>query len=245
MLFLSWLKKNFLETLFPVYCLSCENESGDWICEKCLARIEIVDQQICPVCEREHIPQGKLCPSCKRRRESFLDALTVAVSYQNPVVKQSIHYMKYRFIQNLADPLARIMIKSIQKNDLPLPHFIVPVPLHRRRLRWRGFNQSQILAEKISDSLVPLYEIPVGNFLERQKCNKPQMEIKQYKERISNVKNAFKWISGSPNLCGKSVLLVDDIATTGATLQECARILKENGTRKIMVAVVARQTMKQ
>jgi len=172
-----------------------------------------------------------------------------------------IHALKYRFIENLAEPLAKLLLKSLLQNEIPLPDCIIPVPLHPRRLRWRGFNQSLLLAQKISEDLTPLMKIEILEILERRKYNRPQMEIKKYQDRLDNVKGIFRlkdeprttasqlWppvVRGSsPDLKNKIILLLDDIATTGATLEECARTLKEKGAKKIYAAVVARQTIKK
>ncbi len=238
------MKKLILDTLLPISCLGCETHET-WLCEKCFSKIEVPDRQICPLCENALTPQGKICTSCQKRQKSFLDCLVVAASYENSLIKQLIHALKYRFIENLAEPLAKLLLKSLLQNEIPLPDYIIPVPLHSRRLRWRGFNQSLLLAQKISEELAPPMKIEILEILERRKCNRPQMEIKKYKDRLDNVKGIFHLKDESPDLKNKIVLLLDDIATTGATLEECARVLKEKGAKKIYAAVVARQTIKK
>jgi ComF family protein len=158
-----------------------------------------------------------------------------------------IHNLKYRFIADLSEPLSELMIKTLIKNDLPIPDFIVPVPLHPRRLRWRGFNQSRLLAEKISKNLAPMLEIEIIDVLKRDKNNKAQMKIKKYRERLQNMKDIFSFNAqfGKNILKNKEIMLIDDIATTGATLEECAKVLKENGAKKVFAAVIARQTLKK
>ncbi|MDP1845887.1 MAG: ComF family protein, partial [Candidatus Moranbacteria bacterium] len=204
------------------------------------------DFQLCPVCEKNITEKGALCPDCKDSRKSFLNAIIAAVSYENPAVKKLIYNLKYRFISASSEPLSELMIKALLRNDLPIPDFIVPVPLHPRRLRWRGFNQSRLLAEKISKNLAPMLEIEVMDVLKRDKNNKAQMKIKKYRERLQNIKDIFSFDAqfGKNILKNKEILLIDDIATTGATLEECAKILKENGAKKVYGAVIARQTIK-
>lgn len=242
---LTQIKKIALDTLFPVHCISC-GAFGQWICEDCFSRIKIHEQQLCPRCEKIIMPQGKNCEQCKKSGKCRLDGLLTAVSYKNSPVKRMIFSLKYRFVRDLADPLAKLMTKAIITNDFPVPGLIVPVPLHPRRLRWRGFNQAGLLAENISVNLAPPLAIPVLDILERKKHNKPQMKIRNYQERLKNVENAFRIkrsFSGS-EIKGKIILLLDDIATTGATLEECAKALKENGAKKVFAAVVARQSIK-
>jgi ComF family protein len=156
-----------------------------------------------------------------------------------------IHNLKYRFAAGIADPLSGIMTKALLKHGLPIPDFIVPVPLHPRRLRWRGFNQSLLLAEKIAEELIPPLKIRVLNALKRQKYNRPQVEISNYSERFENVKDVFSLGGDSPEVRSKTILLVDDIATTGATLEKCAKALKEAGAKKVFAVVVARQSISQ
>lgn len=240
------MKKLILDTLFPISCLGCETHET-WLCEKCFSNIEVPDRQICPLCENALTPQGKVCPSCQKRQKSFLDCLIVAASYENPLVKQLVHVLKYRFIESLAEPLARLLLKSLLQNEIPLPDCIIPVPLHPRRLRWRGFNQSLLLAQKISEDLTPLMKIEILEILERRKYNKPQMEIRGYQDRRENVRDLFAVKSGADlsHIKGKTIYLIDDIATTGATLEECAKALKKAGAKKVFAAVVARQTIKK
>ena len=182
-----------------------------------------------------------------KRAESHLDGLIAAVSYEDPTVKKLVHNFKYRFIGDISLLFAKLICSSLIRNDFPLPDFIVPVPLHPKRLRWRGFNQSLLLAEHISKDLAPLMEIEVLDILERQKYNQPQMQVKNYKERLKNVQNIFALKpDANPDLIkNKNILLIDDIATTGATLEECAKVLKDAGAKKVFAAVVARQVLKK
>jgi ComF family protein len=204
----------------------------------------ILDFQLCPACEMNLSEKGILCPACRESRKSSLYSLIISVSYENPAIKKLIHNLKYRFVADSAQPLADFMVKALLKNDSPIPDYIMPIPLHPRRLRWRGFNQSLLLAERISENLAPLMKIEVLDILERKRYNQPQMKIKKYQERLANVKNIFSLKERFPDLKNKTVLLVDDIATTGATLEGCAKILKENGVKKVYGTVIARQALK-
>lgn len=183
---------------------------------------------------------GKLCQSCKKDRPS-LDALVVAVKYRDNNIAKLVHLLKYNFVEDLHIPLGKLLIKSILKNNLPLPDLIIPIPLHKRRLRWRGFNQSELLANFISENLTPGFKVPViSNLIIRHKYTPPQMKIGKYSERRKNIQDAFVFNS-KQEVKGKIILLVDDIATTGATLFECAKILKQNGAKKVFATVIARQ----
>ncbi|MDD5489555.1 MAG: ComF family protein [Candidatus Moranbacteria bacterium] len=240
------IKKTVLDTLFPIACLGCQ-KNDFWICGECFQKIPIRRDQVCPACERETTLSGFLCRACRTSQKLHLDALISAVSYKNQTVKKMIHNFKYRFAISLSEPLARLEIKALLSQNVPLPSAIIPVPLHPRRLRWRGFNQAQLLAENISQNLAPPFKITVLNLLERKKYNKPQMELENYHDRLQNVRDLFAIRPGISleKIKGKIVYLVDDIATTGATLEECAKILKRAGAKKVFAVVIARQTLKK
>ena len=244
--------KNFiLDTLFPINCLSC-NKDGAWLCNECLKNIELLSFQVCPKCEDTVTEFGQLCRNCKTSTD--LDALVVALKYQDHHIDKFVHLYKYRFVKDLHIPLGKILVEAILNSGLPMPDIIVPVPLHKRRLRWRGFNQSELLANYVSQNLTPGFEIPVfPNLLTRHKYTPPQMKIGKYADRQKNMQDAFAFNQQSKDfqqlqhtgLCEKyNVLLIDDIATTGSTFFECARILKQNGAKKVFGAVIARQEMK-
>ena len=204
--------------------------------------------QVCPYCEKISIPGGGICPRCK---EKFLgknmpiplDKLVVAATYKESSISHSIHFFKYRFIPDLSEPLGKLMTKSLIENNLPLPDLIIPVPLHKRRLRWRGFNQSELLANYINANLASGFEIPVAtDIISRKKYTVPQMKIKNYAQRKKNLQNVFVLDKGKVDIiANKKILLVDDVATTGSTLFECGRVLKANGASKIYASVIARQ----
>lgn len=231
-----------LNILFPVTCLSCEKEN-EWICKDCSSNIFIQNEHLCGICEKVNTPDGRTCQKC--RNKSSLSALVVATSYKNSFIAKAVHFYKYRFIPDLHVQLGDLMAKALQKSDLPLPDIIVPVPLHSRRLRWRGFNQSELLAKYISLNLLPDTEIRVDEkILIRKKYTSPQMKIGSYHHRKQNIQGAFL-VTNPEKIKNKTILLIDDIATTGSTIFECARILKESGAKEIYAAVIARQEMKK
>lgn len=245
----SKIKKIILDTLFPIQCLSCKKD-GFWICKKCLDRIDVLSVQVCPYCEKIETPFGKICYRCKdnflaKNKTAPVDNLIPAVRYKD--VSHFIHLFKYRLISDLHKPLGKMMIKAILKNNWSLPDLIIPIPLHKKRLRWRGFNQSELLANFISSNLTPGMEIPViANIIFRKKYTVPQMKIKNYGERQKNMRNIFDINKNlGYNLENKTILVVDDIATTGSTLFECGKILKVAGAEKVMAIVIARQEIKK
>lgn len=251
-------KKFILDTLFPISCVSC-SYGGVWLCDACLQKIQLLSFQLCPKCERLITQNGRLCSFCKARKAP-LDALVVAARYKEGGVSKLVHLYKYNFIEDLHMPLGKLLIKALLDSGLAIPDLILPVPLHPRRERWRGFNQSELLADYVSQNLTPGYAIPIlPNILKRIRYTPPQMKIKDYFQRRKNMRDVFKIhsikstkggsasrefnrINSSP-LLNKTILLIDDVATTGATLFECAKALKLSGAKKVCAAVIARQEM--
>lgn len=237
-----------LDTLFPIHCLNCHQE-GFWLCEECFSQIETLPFQACPRCEKLIIEGGKLCERCQRlsrKNKDFpLEALVVSSKYAASAIAKMIHLFKYNFIEDLKTPLGKIMVVSFFNHQIPLPDILIPVPIHSRKLRARGFNQSELLADFLSENLAPGMTLPIiKDALKRKKSTPSQMKIKNYQARRKNIQGAFIVLK-SEEIKRKNILLVDDVATTGATLLECARVLKAAGARKISAIVVARQEFKR
>lgn len=245
--YFSLLKKipNFIaDALFPVRCIGCE-KIDKFICEKCLKKIPQKSSQICPICEKESTLNGNVCQLCKKVDSNYLDRLFVISDYKNHLLSKAVHLLKYNFIADLATPLGTLGAETITKfSNFPTPDIIIPVPLHKRRLRWRGFNQSELLAKQISKKLMPNFELLVStDILLRKNYSKPQMKIKDSITRAQNIKNCFQIDrKKSKFLKQKNILLIDDICTTGSTLNECAKELKRFHPKSISAVVLARQS---
>ena len=166
-----------------------------------------------------------------------------ATDYQEPIIKKILWAFKYRFIKDLANPLARLLSIYLRhkKMDKFLETYrqeilVIPVPLHFRRLNWRSYNQSELLARELCSEFGLNME---NNILLRSKHQKPQAELKDKQERMENAKNIF-YCRQPNNIKNKTIILIDDISTTGSTLDECARILKQSGAEKVIGLVVAK-----
>ncbi len=195
---------------------------------------------MCPNCEKAAIG-GMTHPLCKKRYG--LDGLWSLGIYQDPL-KKAIQKLKYKFVSQIAETLLDLMIvywaKHIPqfleeiKKDKGVGWVVVPVPLHPKRQKWRGFNQSALLGKMLSQKLGMEY----AEALKRTRYTKPQVGIKAW-ERKQNMHNAF-----APNLKFKienlKFLLVDDVWTTGSTLKECAYVLKKGGAQKVWAITLAR-----
>jgi ComF family protein len=238
-----------LDIFFPKFCLSCQKE-GFYVCPACFAKIPLQKGIRCYICGKRS-PNGKTCIACKTKSGSKLTGLLIASDWNNMLVRQMIYEFKYRFIDELSNHLAEILIKfleinkffsspdhkliSLQTNN---KFILIPVPLHKRRLSWRGFNQSELLAQQINN----YFKIPIiNNLLFRAKYTSPQMEIIDQIQRIKNVSGAFKIKDQNENpLRNKSVILVDDVCTTAATFENCARALGPLKPKEIWALALAR-----
>lgn len=145
-----------------------------------------------------------------------------SLPYSHPDVKKIITAFKFSFVDTLAGSLASLMIQAIRQQGLQ-DYFgkftLIPVPLHPRRLKWRGFNQSQLLADKLASQL----NLPAASGLIRTKNTKPQADLDR-ESRKTNITDAF---AVAKEVTGQKILLVDDVATTGTTLNEIAKLLKQ------------------
>ena len=232
-------KEITLNILFPISCLSCKKDD-EWICDECLNKIPLKKEQVCPICQKKITPDGRVCFSCNKKFQ--IDGVFIASNYNNNLISRSVHYYKYRFIQDLSTPLGKILRKAILSSGLSVPDIIIPVPLHKKRLRWRGFNQAELLANYLSQNLTLGFEIPIASdIILRKKYTPPQMKIKNICQRKENIQNAFAInVNKKFSIKNKRILLVDDIAATGATLFECAKTLKKSGAKEVFGIVIAR-----
>lgn len=239
-----YLLSQSLELVFPKKCVICGkfNDSGfsGYLCKKCLSAIPINHNFECIGCKKL-VSLGKTCNSCTK--ENHIDQLLVVTDYKNQTLIKLIKLFKYRFIRELGSPLFLLIKKyllqlaKIKKiNFLEENPIVLSVPLSHRRLNWRGFNQSDILACLLADNF---HLDKAEGIILRTGKSKPQAEIKEKGERLDNLRGLFKIIMAD-KLVGRNILLIDDVCTTGATLNECARVLKENGAKKITGLVIAR-----
>lgn len=235
------------EIFFPSRCLCCRKLDMSYLCQTCLAHITYRTNHQCATCESINTRHGKPCDTCKKTTP--IDAIFSAVEFKkDPLVQKLIHAFKYRFVEPLAVPLAHIVFKATQKAELPKPDILVPTPLHKRRLRERGFNQTFLLAQE----LVALFSINgtkdplpvIENLLEKTTHTRTQASISDRHIRTENMKGkirASQKVSGNPKILnGKVIWLIDDVSTTGSTLFACSKVLKELGAKTVYGVVIAR-----
>ncbi|MGC9048762.1 MAG: ComF family protein [Patescibacteria group bacterium] len=232
--FLKKIKNFILDLIFPIKCLNCGKE-GNYLCPDCLKSIPLTDKFICPGCRRPS-KNGATCQECQNK--IYLDGLIFALDYKNHLVKKAIIKSKYNFIKNLIYSLAKPLTKLINNTELYKtlnPDLVIPIPLHKRRLLYRGFNQSEILAKILCQKFSwPL----TNNILKRIKSTRSQTNLSSQK-RWENIKDAFR-VTDSKLIKNKNVVLIDDVFTTGATLEEAAKTLKKAGAKTVWAITLAK-----
>ena len=236
-----------LKNLFlPAFCRQCDTriltEENLYYCPECWSEIRLIERPFCSICgkphdkaagfaERENFP----CADCGQIKKRPYGRMYAAAVYDG-LVQEAIAFFKYGSRQPLAVPLARLMLEfAEQEIDFGLYDVIVPVPLHRVRQRERGFNQAQELAHCLTE-LIP--HPAVQNGLVRLRPTPQQTQLTAAQRR-RNLRGAFALARGA-DFRGKKVLLVDDVITTGATAEECARTLRKAGAETVDVFAAAR-----
>ncbi|MBI2593760.1 ComF family protein [Candidatus Daviesbacteria bacterium] len=229
---------SFLDLLFPKTCIGC-GRFGGYFCTNCAGEIKQTEL-VCPFCERASLG-GAVHAVCKRR--FGLDGLWSLGVYQGSL-RVAIQKLKYRWVREMAKDLIDITLEYWVKNppilldrikkDQGKAWVISAVPLHPARQKWRGFNQSELLAKLFAQNLGLTYQ----NTLKRIRNTKPQIKLLSA-ERKQNIKNAFE-LAISRQLSDVSILLVDDVWTTGSTLKECCYVLKRNGVKSVWALTIAR-----
>ncbi len=245
--------KNFiLELFFPSFCLGCQKE-GTFLCEDCKAILEISEYDYC-LCNKKPllIPPGQNPPrkngKCNKCSSKRLSGLYFALPYkEKSLTRKLIHQFKYKpYTKNLAKTLASLIIEHLiltQKNTDEIwdNGVLVPVPLDKKKLKIRDYNQSEELAKELSKIL----KISViSDILIKIKTTKSQMELKK-EQREKNLLGAFAIkncaVSETAQFSGKKVFLVDDVYTTGSTMEECARVLRNAGAKSVWGITIARE----
>lgn len=229
--------EGLLDLVFPPRCSFCgAGINGGLSCDKCLGDVHFISRPLCPQCGLPHGVEGApdhLCGDCIRAGEApYSQARSMAV-YSGPVL-ELVHRFKYAGKRPSGEALGKMMVaRAGGLFEMANFDMLVPVPLHRDRLKQRGFNQSLVLAREIARS----YGLPVDfESLRRVRDTGPQAALGGA-DRLGNVKGAF---AAAAPVRGRRILLVDDVFTTGSTVWECARVLAGQGAREVAVYTAAR-----
>ncbi|MBR4605443.1 MAG: ComF family protein [Lachnospiraceae bacterium] len=223
------------QLLFPRRCPVCDGivtPRGEKICLECLGKLKPVSAPWCMVCGKGMATEGELCAECRKGRRHFYRRARALYDY--PSVAASIYRFKYGGRREYGDffgeELARHLGEFIRQTGA---EGLIPVPLHPKRFRRRGYNQAAVLARVLGCQLgLPVYE----KILFRVKNTDPLKE-QNYKERQNNLKKAFLVRQNDVKL--KTIILIDDIYTTGTTADEAAMALQEGGIPNVYVVTLA------
>lgn len=227
----------FIEALFPSACYLC-SANGSYLCESCFDKIGTLPHPICPHCSIA-LSGGQLPPTC--RNELLLDRLYTIADYKNETINKLIKDMKYRYAYKLADSLgdvAHFWLRSRNyTKDFPISNMVVlAVPSHIRKQRARGFNPAERIAARLAGNLSITHK---NNILIKAKATPSQVEVKDRALRAENIKGSFT-IQKNLAIKGKTILLIDDVVTTGSTLRECAKVLGQSGAHEVWGLAIAK-----
>ena len=195
-----------LTVLFPQKCLGCKKEN-EILCPDCLLKINRPDTP-------------------------FLKGVHIAANYQDMVLKKALWMLKYQGVKQLAKPLAQLIKERIWKKLETENWLVVPVPLSKKKLRRRGYNQAELIAKELSDNIC-------ADVLFKKFHTKSQVEVKDREERLANIVGSFE-VRSPRAIRGEKIILIDDVLTTGATMREAKKVLKQAGAKKVAGVVVAR-----
>jgi ComF family protein len=223
------LKRVALDLFFPPWCIGCGRE-GKYICDFCREKLLLISPPICIKCGRP-LTEKNTCPGCIEGPVT-IDGIRAPFLFHG-VIRQAIHELKYRNLKVIAPSLAGFLHEYLLENPIP-GDVLVPVPIHRKRQRDRGYNQSSLITRElgrknglsvIEDCLTKRINTP------------PQVRTTSASERRKNIADAFTCVN--ERLKDRQVILIDDVSTSGATLNTCAGVLKASGAASVWGLTIA------
>lgn len=221
---------SIIDVFFPKHCIQCRT-LGSFICANCFTQIAFCETNTCTICQKPAM-EGLTHPICQSPQA--IDGVFSSLVYAG-IVKKMVYRFKYPpYITSLRSTLVDLFYEGLIQKEIfttviKQPSLIVPIPLHQTRFKKRGYNQSQLLAESIAKR----FSLPESDLLIRVKKTQPQFGLSK-DERETNIKGAFALQKHAKELVtGKQVFLIDDVATSGATLREAAKVLKRVGVEKV------------
>ncbi len=222
-----------VDLLFPKRCVGCGDE-GSFLCQSCRDELPILEPPYCFLCAR---PERLVLGLCSRCRGRPLEIEGIRSPYRmEGTVRSAVHALKYQGVRALAPTLGALLADYVSRNPMPVDA-LVPVPLFPRRERNRGYNQSVLLAQAMGEVI----DVPVENSaLRRLRQTPPQASSASEDERRSNVSGAFEAEAGL--IQGRRIVVIDDVCTTGATLESCSIALRSAGAESVWGLTLALET---
>jgi len=234
--FLAKTKEIVMDVLFPPICVNCgkslnTEEKTRGLCAYCFTAIPIANTLTCPVCKARLAENVKICHFDTSYR------LAAASNYENPIIKNLIWQIKYQKKTGAVESLAQILFEHLKILKLNLKNYtLLSVPLHKERERARGFNQSELVAHSLSRKLNLAI---IANGFVRSKNTPPQAEARDFGEREKNLRDSFQ-VTAKEIITGRNIILIDDVFTSGATMNAAVAALKEAGAKHVIGLVVAK-----
>ena len=230
-----------LSLLFPRLCLSC-NRPGKYYCSRCIESLEKIQIQICPMCARPAIG-GSTHPGCAR--PYGLDGLISVFRYTG-AIRKGVKLLKYRRVRDVTSELVGLVVGELHNHSrefAAIMHFVeseqptlIPLPLHWLRQRVRWYNQSELLAREFATA----FHLEVRNDILLRSRYTPSQAGRLKKDRMQNIKDAFEIHQHSSIKLPSSIIIIDDVWTTGATMREAGKILKRAGVKTVWGMTIAR-----
>lgn len=223
-----------LDILFPKYCINCR-KVGSYLCDSCFSFLQFDEKGMCIPCGRPAFG-GITHPLCQKRLT--IDGAFAGYTY-NSLVKKLVYQFKYKpFVTDLQELFIRLWYEALIQNEVFMKiaaekPVLVPIPLHRSKERVRGYNQAELLAKGIAAK----FTLATQTLLRRRKATQTQVGL-SLEDRKANISDAFELVVKSD--VPQTVFLIDDVLTTGATLSQAAKVLKQRGTQKVYGLTFAR-----
>ncbi len=221
--------------LFPKLCLGC-NALGSYICINCQQKLEFVEKDSCVYCGRNSY-MGFTHPGCKKK--NGIDGM-ISFYHYNLLMQKIIKHIKYRLATDVFKEFCQIIEPKIQKKmlfykQLSVNGLLQPIPLYSTKQKSRGFNQALLIGKFFNTTL----KIPIIDYFERVKNTIPQAQLEQKKERYKNIRGAFKK-KYKTNIKDRTIIVIDDVTTSGFTIQEFAKTIKREGVDKVFIITLAK-----
>lgn len=223
------LGERLLDLLFPPRCVNCKRVTGA-LCAKCSSAIQPLTASICPCCGRAPYAGQDICPECQAHPLTITQIRSA--TWHEGAAREAIHALKYKRRRDTVAPLSKFLAGQLVGSHLEFD-LITSVPLYSARQSERGYNQAELLAQETARLTHTTY-LPV---LARTRATADQIGLNAAARRV-NVQDAFRAIQ--PSLSNKTIVLVDDVCTTGATLDACAQALFAAGAQAVYGLAVAR-----